>query len=157
MLYFFAVVCYYFNCRVPAWSAGKSGILVSAALLIFFNFFHTRPRPCLANGVYYPPLPASYKPEAALLDGSSVCSLLFSANNIIARFVRSKVQSLCKVVTTVPFPLQCSSVSDDASCTTSCAICRVAGRCHSRSISCPSTSVAQICVGRRRVWTILGR
>jgi len=36
-LYFFTIICYNLNCRVPAWSAGKSGILVSAALLIFFN------------------------------------------------------------------------------------------------------------------------
>ena len=47
-LYFFIIICYNLNCRVPAWSAGKSGILVSAALLIFFNF--TKSKTALMDG-----------------------------------------------------------------------------------------------------------
>src|SRR5690606_34919683 len=45
--------CYNFNCRVPAWSAGKSGILVSAALLIFLTLQNQKSPSAREKPAYY--------------------------------------------------------------------------------------------------------
>lgn len=77
MLYFFTIICYNFNCRVPAWSAGKSGILVSAALLIFFNF--TKPKAALMDGSL-----VSYYHSLPLSGLQKTCNIIFTFMSIMS-------------------------------------------------------------------------
>ena len=82
MLYFLLLCVIILIAGSPPGQRVKAVSLYPLPCLYFFNFFHTRPRPCLANGVYYPPLPASYNTKAALPDGSSVSNgiLIFCYN-----------------------------------------------------------------------------